>query len=185
MIRIGIDPGITGAIAAMTDECGRPEVHDMPTMQRGKTGNKQQLNATALAEILRTIELQAPTPCHVYLEHVMGAPRKTGGGSVMGAASAFNFGHSFGVIEGVLGALQLPYTLVMPAVWKKRANLIGAEKDMSRTRALQLFPNIGSMLQRKKDGGRAEALLIARFGPVEQVRTGAIADPFQLEAGHA
>jgi crossover junction endodeoxyribonuclease RuvC len=161
MIRVGIDPGITGAIAAIGERSGI-EVWDIPTMQRGKKGNKQQINARELAAILLGYKAMN---CHVYLEHVMGAPRKTGGGSVMGAASAFNFGHSFGVIEGVLGALLLPYTLVTPAVWKKRANLIGAEKDMSRTRAIQLYPEVADKLARKKDGGRAEAVLIACFGP--------------------
>lgn len=158
----GIDPGITGAIAWMGDVSDPTPLvllEDMPTMQRGKTGNKQQINAAELARILRET-----TPSHVYLEHVMGAPRKTGGGSVMGAASAFNFGHSFGVIQGVLGALGIPYELVTPAVWKKRANLVGAEKDMSRTRAIELFPMNAADLKRKKDVGRAEALLIAMFG---------------------
>ena len=158
----GIDPGITGAIAWMGDVADPTPLvllEDMPTMQRGKTGNKQQINAAELARMLRD-----NPPTHVYLEHVMGAPRKTGGGSVMGAASAFNFGHSFGVIQGVLGALGIPYELVTPAVWKKRANLVGAEKDMSRTRAIELFPMEAKRLARKKDVGRAEALLIAMFG---------------------
>jgi crossover junction endodeoxyribonuclease RuvC len=162
---IGIDPGITGAIAFLSAEprLGVAVLEDMPTMQRGKTGAKQQINGRELARIFNS--MNTGTPRHVYLEHVMGAPRKSGGGSVMGAASAFNFGHSFGVIQGVLGALEIPYTLVTPSVWKKRANLIGAEKDMSRTRAIELYPKLADELARKKDVGRAEALLIAIFGP--------------------
>ncbi|HZF28717.1 MAG TPA: crossover junction endodeoxyribonuclease [Gammaproteobacteria bacterium] len=162
----GIDPGVSGAIAflSMLPELGVAELVDMPVMQRGKTGNKQQINGAALGAVFRSFTDRGLKISHVYLEHVMGAPRKTGGGSVMGAASAFNFGHSFGVIEGVLGALQLPYSLITPGVWKKAANLIGAEKDMSRTRAIQLFPHCADQLERKKDIGRAEALLIAHFG---------------------
>jgi crossover junction endodeoxyribonuclease RuvC len=184
VIFIGIDPGVTGAIAAMGALSGI-ELHDLPTMQRGKTGNKQQINGGELARILLGYKAME---CHVYLELVRAMPpaaRAAGGsgGARMGSTSAFNFGHTAGKIEGVIEALGLPYTLIPPERWKTAAGLKGAEKDASRTRALQLFPNVGHMLQRKKDVGRAEALLIARFGSGEVMREGAIADPFKLEGG--
>jgi crossover junction endodeoxyribonuclease RuvC len=39
-----------------------------------------------------------------------------------------------------------------------------ADKDAARMRACQLFPSAANMLERKKDDGRAEALLIAEYG---------------------
>lgn len=159
MIYIGIDPGVTGAVAAIGERSGI-DIHDLPTMQRGKTGNKQQINGRELARILLGYKA---IHCHVYLELVKGLPRGGDGGSKMGSTSAFNFGETFGCIRGVLEALDLPYTLIPPERWKKTAGLIGAEKDASRTKAIQLFPLVAHELVRKKDVGRAEALLIAHF----------------------
>ena len=79
-----------------------------------------------------------------------------------GVASMFNFGMGYGIIQGVVSALGIPYELVTPQSWKKRAGLIGKDKDNARTMAQQLYPD--APLGRKKDIGRADALLIARFG---------------------
>jgi crossover junction endodeoxyribonuclease RuvC len=84
----------------------------------------------------------------------------------------FAFGESFGVIRGVVSALGMPLELVTPATWKRRFGLIGAEKDAARTKATELYPGI--ILARKKDVGRADALLIARYGlELEQQRRAA------------
>ncbi|KAL9268539.1 Holliday junction resolvase MOC1, chloroplastic-like protein, partial [Drosera capensis] len=40
----------------------------------------------------------------------------------------------------------------------------GTSKDESRKLASALFPSLSPMLKRKKDHGRAEALLIAAYG---------------------
>jgi len=40
---------------------------------------------------------------------------------------------------------------------------MGKEKDASRLKAIQLFPLSASNLSRKKDHGRADALLIAAY----------------------
>jgi len=145
----GIDPGVTGAIAFLNDDLSLIEVLDMPTMLL--TGKKQQVNAAALANILRDWGNGATA----YLERVSAMPGQ-------GVASMFNFGMGFGIIKGVLGALQIPMVLVSPVTWKKRAGLQGKEKDASRTLAQQLYP--AAPLGRKKDIGRADAILIARYG---------------------
>ena len=46
---------------------------------------------------------------------------------------------------------------------EKHFNLIGAEKDASRTKAIELYPSHSNFLSRKKDINRAEAILIGRF----------------------
>jgi len=48
-----------------------------------------------------------------------------------------------------------------PQIWKKAFSL-GKDKEQTRLRAQQLFP--GTALRRKKDHGRAEALLLALYG---------------------
>ena len=39
----------------------------------------------------------------------------------------------------------------------------GKEKDASRVKAMQLYPQIADQLSRKKDHGRADALLMAAW----------------------
>ncbi len=73
----------------------------------------------------------------------------------------FTVGVGFGVWLGVLSTLGLSYTRVRPAIWKRALGL-GKDKEASRLRVQQLFP--GADLRRKKDHGRAEALLLAVYG---------------------
>lgn len=46
-------------------------------------------------------------------------------------------------------------------MWKRRLGLIGQDKDVGRLLAIQRFPSAAHLLRRKKDHGRADALLIA------------------------
>jgi len=80
-----------------------------------------------------------------------------------GVTSMFNFGQSFGVIKGICSAMQLPMYFVRPAKWKKYFNLIKTEKEASRTKAIEIFPQISSKLSKKKDNNKADAILIASF----------------------
>ena len=80
-----------------------------------------------------------------------------------GVTSMFNFGQSFGVIKGICSAMQLPMYFVRPAKWKKYFNLIKTEKEASRAKAIEIFPQISSKLSKKKDNNKADAILIASF----------------------
>lgn len=145
---IGIDPGNTGAIAIMDADGRLHEVHDMPLMANGK---KQQLNAS---EIRKIIDIYDPIGTEVVIEKVSAMPGQ-------GTASMFNFGMGFGVLQGVSMGLGFATHLVTPQAWKKHFTLIGKDKDNARTLAQQLYPD--ASLGRKKDIGRADAILIARF----------------------
>jgi len=151
MNKIGIDPGLTGAIAWLDSNNKFIDVWDMPTMSRGKKGN--QVNPVELGEIIR--EITREEPCIAYVEQVHAMPGQ-------GVVSMFNFGESFGVIKGVLGSLMIPVEFVTPVQWKTRAALKGKDKDAARTKAINMYPN--ASLSRKKDIGRADALMIARYG---------------------
>lgn len=152
---IGIDPGNTGAIAVLAEGGRLIAIHDMPLMANGK---KQQVNPSELTNILReylTGRYELAVGPTVHLERVSAMPGQ-------GVSSMFNFGMGFGVIQGVVAALGIPVKLVTPQSWKKRAGLIGKDKDNARTLAQQLYPS--APLGRKKDIGRADAILIAKFG---------------------
>lgn len=147
---IGIDPGLTGAIAWLDNKKALVNVVDMPLM--ASTGKKQQINAAELSKILNLKYKVRPT---VIVERVSAMPEQ-------GVTAMFNFGLSYGVIQGVVAALQLPMVLVTPGAWKKKAGLSGKSKDAARALAQQYYPE--AALGRKKDIGRADAILIARFG---------------------
>ena len=151
-VTIGIDPGQTGAIAVLADGAFAG-FYDMPTVARPAGG--QQVNGAELAAQLREIRAAHPG-AHVLavLERVSAMPGQ-------GVSSMFRFGESFGVVKGVLAAMGWPLHSVSPAAWKRRCGLIGADKDCARTLAIQLFPAAAGGLTRKKDVGRADALLIA------------------------
>ena len=153
MIEIGIDPGQTGAIAAM--ENGKVvSLYDMPTSVKTH-GKGKEVNPYELASIL--MEIKEGKEAKVLLEQVGAMPGN-------GGTSMFGFGDSFGVIRGVCGALQLPVTRIRPNTWKKKAGLIGKDKDASRTLAINLHPEVSDQLTRKKDNGRSDAICIAEFG---------------------
>jgi len=146
-MKIGVDCGISGAIALLNDNDSFIAVYDMPVM--AGTGKRQQVNGAELAKILKHVGGVA------YVEKVYAMPKQ-------GVSSMFSFGTSYGIVLGVLAALGIPVVLVTPQSWKKRAGLTGKEKDAARALAQQLYPI--AELGRKKDIGRADALLIARFG---------------------
>ena len=81
-----------------------------------------------------------------------------------GASSGFKFGRATGAIEAAIALSGLPVEIVEPSVWKRALRLPGKDKEAARQRALELFPGAHSLLARKRDHGRAEAILIAMFG---------------------
>jgi len=155
MLIIGIDPGISGAICFF--ENGEvKEIIEMPTMADGKK-NKKQINGTQIYnEILVRVRDFSKKDIFVVIEQVSAMPGQ-------GVTSMFNFGQSFGVLKGICSAMQLPMHFVRPAKWKKYFNLIKTEKDASRTKVIEIFPYISSLLSKKKDSNKADAILIASF----------------------
>ena len=155
MLIIGIDPGITGSICFF--ENGKIiDLIDMPNMADGKKQKRQVNGAQIYNEIFLRIKNLDKKNIKVVIEHVSAMPGQ-------GVTSMFNFGQSFGVLKGICSAMQLPMHFVRPAKWKKFFNLINAEKDASRTKAIEIFPYISTQLSKKKDANKADAALIASF----------------------
>ena len=153
MLIIGIDPGISGSICFF-EEGKIVDVVEMPTMIDGKK-NKRQINSAQVTNIIKET-LNKGKKVVVVVEHVNAMPGQ-------GVTSMFNFGQSFGVIKGICAALSLPIYFVRPTKWKKHFNLIKTNKDASRTKIIEVYPEISSKLQRKKDSNRADAILIALY----------------------
>jgi crossover junction endodeoxyribonuclease RuvC len=155
MIILGIDPGLSGALAFFHVEKGHLSIVDMPTVEVIRNNKKKnEINAGALAHIIKVA--QAEDTIHATLERVGAMPGQ-------GVTSMFSMGRSVGIIEGVLATLEIPVTITAPKSWQKMANVRDG-KDGSRLRATELFPAYAGLFARKKDNGRSDAALIAWAG---------------------
>lgn len=146
-ITIGVDPGMSGAIALLSNLGSIVYVHDMPVV-----GGL--VSAHGILEALSSCAVSVhPDSTNVVIEDVHSMPKQ-------GVASSFGFGRSKGVVEGVFAGLGMPITYVSPAKWKKQLGL-SADKGVCRRRAIELWPSRVELFTRVKDDGRAEAALIA------------------------
>ena len=152
-LTVGIDPGITGAIAVLDSGGDIVEIHDMPTVElkRGKT-SKRHIDPYEFS-LLSESYCGAAT---FYVEQVSAMPGQ-------GITSVFSFGRSFGCIEGVLGALEVPYSFVTPQQWTRDLK-VPQGKDGHRDLCRRTWPQHADLWKRVKDDGRADAALIARWG---------------------
>jgi hypothetical protein len=165
---VGIDPGRTGAVGVIAD--GRPvAAWDMPHKAQGDG-----VCSPTLAGILRSIRGEyIGADLVAYLEHVSAWGGDARRQRAQGIASTGEFLRAAGVAEGVLGALGIRTVLVRPATWKsavgvaapRGSKLSQAErKERGRLAAIERWPGFAHHLARKKDNGRADALLIAHHG---------------------
>jgi crossover junction endodeoxyribonuclease RuvC len=142
---LGVDPGISGAIAFYFPS--HPQMissEDIPVVAG-------EIDAATLAA-----RIDRMRPHLAIVERVGAMPKQ-------GVSSTFKFGTAYGVAQGVIAALKVPVHFVTPGKWKRHFGL-SAEKEEARARALQLWPGRSELFSRKRDHGRAEAALIARYG---------------------
>lgn len=164
---IGIDPGISGAMALVRVEADLAELalaDDLPVHDiRGKS----HLDIYGIGDRLRTIWHEAhqrQVKLSVYIEDVHAAPGQ-------GVSSMFRFGKAYGELLGLCAGLRLSVDQVQPLKWQRAIGLGTGEPDAARARVCQLYPMQASLFARKKDHNRADAALIATAG----VRLGQLA----------
>lgn len=145
---LGIDPGLSGALALFDPADGSLEISDIPTLKIGKTV----IDEYALARI---IDSWSPRIREVWLEQVGVRPGE-------GAVGAFSFGRGYGLLRGICVASFLTIHDITPAKWKSTLR-VPADKDGARLRASNLMPREAHRWPLKKHDGRAEAALIALY----------------------
>jgi len=143
---LGIDPGISGALAWLSDDGHLISTTDMPAIE---VHGKKKVSPQIL-----TSELAGRRPILAVIEDVGAMPGQ-------GVTSMFNFGYSAGILAGVCAGLGIPTVLYRPAVWKRAAG-VPADKGAARQMAQRLWPGCRDF-DRVKDDGRAEAALLARW----------------------
>ena len=107
---IGIDPGLTGAVAVLPE--GR--FFDTPTESVKKGSSKKVYLVAEMVAALESFGYDAAglPRGHAYIEDVHAMPGQ-------GVSSTFSFVRGFGLWEGIVAALGIPYTLVSPVRWKR------------------------------------------------------------------
>ena len=150
MLYLGIDPGLTGALGVIDSDGRYVAVYDTPIvrMTLGKK-IKHDYDLPGMAALLRQ---HANSTC--IIERAQAMPGQ-------GVVSMFMIGGGYYAWLAMMATLHISY-LVIPAVTWKRAIGLSKDKEQSRLRAQQLFP--AADLRLKKFHGRAEALLLARYG---------------------
>lgn len=166
-LTFGVDPGLSGAVCALVD--GEfAAVLDMPTRLATKTGTRMEVDDQALAAWVREQWQQHRGAwASACIERVGAVPME---GRRQGTSSSFNFGEGAGVVRAVFATLGIAYTRVAPAQWKRHYGLIGTEKDAARQLAIKRFPSMADLLKRKKDSGRADAVLLALWYESTEMR---------------
>jgi len=140
---LGIDPGRAGGIALVWDDAQLYEAWKIPESER---------DLWDLFTYTKEFTLFA------MIERVHSSPQ-------MGVRSAFTFGQSYGMLRGMLIALELPFSEVSPIKWQNRQKCrTGGNKNISKSRAQQLFPSL------KITHAIADSLLIADY--CRQIRLG-------------
>jgi len=149
MIFIGVDPGLSGAFACINGLDSKITLHDIPVIKVGKR------HEYSVPDIVKFF--QSRMPCFVGLEALHAMPKSMC--SVMGN---FSLGRSSGIFEGIIAALGISFEKIPPRRWKKvMLDGMPAGKNASIIVARRLFPGVD--LPRKKDHGKADALLMAEF----------------------
>jgi crossover junction endodeoxyribonuclease RuvC len=151
MIYIGIDPGITGAIAAIDTESKEVQVYDI---------DHSYLDAV---DAFRRFA-EHPENCCAAIEKVGAMPKQ-------GVSSTFKFGLTVGHLRGALLMGRIPILAEpTPQVWKKA--VFGAsiskltrkdQKTAARDKARELYPAYAGLFGLVKHADRAEALLMAHY----------------------
>ena len=151
MITVGIDPGLTGAVAFLRNG-EYYSLFDIPTTLKGSGSVKQEVEPGGLKRMFLE-RLEGREDVAIALERVSAMPGQ-------GSSSVFSFGDTYGCCRSVASLTGHPLHLVTPTTWKKHFGL-GRDKEESRALASRLFP--GAELHLKKHADRAEALLMAHW----------------------
>lgn len=159
---IGIDPGLDGALAVITQSSRFIATHPVPTHNlKRPSGIKREYSLADLASAFLPY-LKSEKPVHIFAEITHAMPGQ-------GVSSMFSMGRGVGIMDGIVAAFQTLYPLVTyervgVASWKRhmmKSPQERASKAASIARARELWP---ALHLKASEHGQAEALLIAEFG---------------------
>ena len=141
---VGIDPGQTGAIAAIDSTQNIILLNDWPG------------DEITAAKIIRNLLSQHPDfNIKAAIERVHSMPGQ-------GVASSFKFGTNYGIWKGIMSSFQVSFHEPTPQAWQKGVLKKAQDKKPALAVAGRMFPF--AILTGPRGGskdGRADSLLIA------------------------
>lgn len=141
---MGVDPGVDGGIAVLDEHGGVAFV-------RGLRNDMTEDEALEIAYAATTALLK----CGGWEGYFEKVQHMTGDGG----KGSHTFGYIKGVLRGALKARGVVLRDVPPQLWQAKMDcLTGGDKNVSKRRAIQLFPGI------KITHAVADALLLALYG---------------------
>lgn len=158
MLVLGIDPGLSGALAVLSCPEGREpflvDVVDMPIVGEDA---KRRVRVGAIAKWLDRInDMVGQRPQVAWVERAQAMPDQ-------GASSGFIYGRAVGAVEACVLCCGIPLYTAEPVTWKKHHDLIGKDKSASLELA-RTIDRAAPALELAKHHNRAEAMLIALWG---------------------
>ena len=129
---IGIDPGINGALACLDQAGNIQKITVMPII---KVGTKNKLDPRGIIAWLKQ--------CFTEEEIRIVAIEEQRAMHKQGVTSTFSIGRGYGILEGIVTALNLPYELIRSVDWQRemfRGFPKGKTKELSVRVAQQLYP---------------------------------------------
>ena len=144
---IGIDPGTKGGLCLMTDR-------GMVVETISLTGMKEKEVAFALAKWAEVCD-EEPAVFIEKVQHIRGD----------GAGGSFTFGAVFGLLRGLVLSLGWTPRYVYPMVWQSALCCLSqGNKNVTKRRAIELFPEHHAQRPRGIIHDIADAMLIAEYG---------------------
>jgi crossover junction endodeoxyribonuclease RuvC len=152
---IGIDPGLSGGIA-YTNEKGYMVSFPMPVLS---IGGKKEIDIKTLTIWFKN-NSYACKMVGIEIQHAM--PKQ-------GVTSMFKIGKGYGILLGILNALNIPFAELRANEWQKemfKGQPKGNTKDLSKKIAQQLYPTLDFKATARCTNihdGMTDACLIATY----------------------
>lgn len=152
---VGIDPGLTGAVAVLDMGGKVVRVEDTPSFLLN--GKRRDYDVPGMVKLFDWLWAEYPDrSVHFFVERQQSRPEQ-------GVASVFKIGFGFGLWLGILTAWGVPHTVVSPQTWQcvMYQGAVGEGKERSLLIASRLWPDFAIPKSRHD---RADALLIGEYG---------------------
>lgn len=175
---VGIDPGISGAIAIIDVKNDNIEVFDVPTIKventnkKAKAKTKQEYDKIAMGKLLGQYSKRKVA---IVMEKVHAMPGQ-------GVTSMFNFGRGVGIWEGIFAVLGWEPELVTPQTWKKEygqklfksiikpdiiKSMTKSDYNRASVQERKAYDEVEKLFKLEKKSGKDEAKNMARTLVVE------------------
>jgi len=132
MICLGLDPGASGGLGAIT----LGDLIEGPRTYVAEPWPETEADMAHLVYRYNQLVYRYNRRPVAVIERVHSMPKQ-------GVASSFKFGRHYGFLRGLLVAYGIPFVEVNPQTWQKALGCLShGDKNITKTRAQQLAPDL-------------------------------------------